>query len=188
MSETCNENTINCNPVLHSEDPRSNWFISNTRNGSWTRTRKYLFSRDVTRMDYCDFPLSTSDWHHLRHRSRDNGRAIGIVSHTTLLLRIIYAWAAIIFGEMPWTVLPYPSGILQWILSVIVRPVKAEAETFRGTPVGFICWERNFSKKFNFYFIAIFDKNIERKFVSWNCIDDGNGRIFCSIVEGREKS
>lgn len=46
MSETCNENTINCNPVLHSEDPRSNWFISNIRNGSRTRTRKYLFSRD----------------------------------------------------------------------------------------------------------------------------------------------
>lgn len=188
MSETCNENTINCNPVLHSEDPRSNWFISNTRNGSWTRTRKYLFSRDVTRMDYCDFPLSTSDWHHLRHRSRDNGRAIGIVSHTTLLLRIIYAWAAIIFGEMPWTVLPYPSGILQWILSVIVRPVKAEAETFRGTPVGFICERGTSQKNLIFILLRSLIKNIERKFVSWNCIDDGNGRIFCSIVEGREKS
>lgn len=88
---------------------------------------------------------------------------------------------------MPWTVLPYPSGILQWILSVIVRPVKAEAETFRGTPVGFIC-ERGTSQKNLIFILLRLIKNIERKFVSWNCIDDGNGRIFCSIVEGREKS
>lgn len=64
---------------------------------------------------------------------------------------------------------------------------KGLAETFRGTPVGFIC-ERGTSQKNLIFILLRLIKNIERKFVSWNCIDDGNGRTFCSIVEGREKS
>lgn len=68
---------------------------------------------------------------------------------------------------------------------------KGLAEAFRGTPVGFIC-ERGTSQK-NLIFILLrliknIERSIERKFVSWNCIDDGNGQIFCSIVEGGEKS
>lgn len=136
---------LNCNPVLHSKaenqgTTRSNWFVPNTRNRDRTilfarAIRKYLFSlRDRTattsRMDYRDFSSFNYDWHHLRRRCRDNGRAIGIVSHTRLPLCIIYAWAAIIFGEMPWIVLPYPSGILQWILDPLGHraPSKGLAE------------------------------------------------------------
>lgn len=65
---------------------------------------------------------------------------------------------------------------------------KGLAETFRGTPVGFICERGTSQKNLIFILLRSLIKNIERKFVSWNCIDDGNGRTFCSIVEGREKS
>lgn len=195
-----NTTTLNCNPVLHSKaenqgTTRSNWFVPNTRNRDRTilfarAIRKYLFSlRDrivtTSRMDYRDFSSFNYDWHHLRRRCRDNGRAIGIVSHTRLPLCIIYAWAAIIFGEMPWIVLPYPSGILQWILDPLGHraPSKGLAEAFCGATIGFT-WEGKFgSRKLeeNLIFILLWFliKNIESK-VSWNCIDDGN-RTFYSI-------
>lgn len=195
-----NTTTLNCNPVLHSKaenqgTTRSNWFVPNTRNRDRTilfarAIRKYLFSRDrivtTSRMDYRDFSSFNYDWHHLRRRCRDNGRAIGIVSHTRLPLCIIYAWAAIIFGEMPWIVLPYPSGILQWILDPFGHraPSKGLAEAFCGATIGFTWEEGKFgSRKLeeNLIFILLWFliKNIESK-VSWNCIDDGN-RTFYSI-------
>lgn len=100
-------------------------------------------------MDYRDFSSFNYDWHHLRRRCRDNGRAIGIVSHTRLPLCIIYAWAAIIFGEMPWIVLPYPSGILQWILDPLGHraPSKGLAEAFYGATIGFTWEEGKFGSR-----------------------------------------
>lgn len=187
-----NTTTLNCNPVLHSKvenqgTTRSNWFVPNTRNRDRTilfarAIRKYLFSlRDrivtTSRMDYRDFSSFNYDWHHLRRRCRDNGRAIGIVSHTRLPLCIIYAWAAIIFGEMPWIVLPYPSGILQWILDPLGHraPSKGLAEAFCGATIG----SRKLEENLIFILLWFLIKNIESK-VSWNCIDDGN-RTFYSI-------
>lgn len=92
---------------------------------------------------------------------------------------------------MPWTVFPYPSGILQWILSVIVRPVKAWQRLSVVRLLDLFVERGTFQKNLIFILLRLIkniERSIERKFVSWNCIDDGNGQIFCSIVEGGEKS
>lgn len=66
----------------------------------------------------------------------------------------------------------------------------------RGFP-WYACWiyllREELGSQKNLIFILLrliknIERSIERKFVSWNCIDDGNGRTFCSIVEGGEKS